>query len=419
MQPMVEQGENLVKIELGEAMHLTVVGRFERWSYQTLCEMLEPHGVTTSKQVVRRTTCLLRGRGEHGALVDAMVRGIPIIDEMQMVRLFEVGAIELGDLGERAWGEVSRFGEVRALLHDARPDGATWLALCELLDRCAAEEARVLVPYARDFFDSWEAQGLLDGVRYPTSCEITDAVSWADAKNTGFEGELCVAPLSWVSELIRGEEHEKFTLIRGLDFTHTGLKGGVIKKILDNPHLHRVRRISLPITKPITRPLVQQLCSKPWLDRLVTLRIGGYTRFVDDMFAAFGKTPGALRELDVSQAPYFVPWRTHCAPYFHGLDTLSMNCQHIRDHHLELWLEFFHHAFEGHLALLDVGSMHESLAENLEDPLFVEAVCEPLNALLCQCELLERVDTLGLGLMYDLIDVEKVRASHPSLEVRR
>lgn len=405
-----------MKVVLDETMHITIAGRFERWSQQQLAELLEARGVTATTWLTRHTRALLCGGGESNLIGEAMVRGLPILDEAQATQLLEEGFLELE---ERAALEVSRaLSELRGLLHDGKPDNQMWLAVCDVIDRCPSEEVSVLLSYVLDFFAKWEACGTLDSLRGDPTRALEGVVSSGEVWRAGFDGELCVAPVSWLGELLRGEEHEKFTLLRALDLTHTPLKGGPVKKILDHPHLHRVRRLALPIHQALTMTLIKQLCATPWLDRLVALRIGGYTPFVDDMFLRYGQERGALRTLDMSQALH-VPWQTECPPYFQDLNVLSLNHQHITHYYIDPWQEFLQSELEGRLALLDVSQPGDACAHLMEDDYFVTGVRDPLQELLSESRLLEHVDELKLGPLYDILDVEEVRASHPSLVVSR
>ena len=451
-----------MKIELDGA-NVAIVGRFSQWSHQDdLIRALELRGAVVTRHVTQKTVALLRGQGEHSALGEALVRGIPILSEEEVQRLLEDGFIELG--GYEKVSSSALFGELRALLHGSPPDNKKWLAVCRLIDRCNPEEAGILVRYALDFFDSWERQGAFDELRGDAAVTLKRrAFVWYE-RDSGIEGELCVAPPSWLGELHQGDAHEKFELLRALDLSNAPLSSTAIQRLLTNPHLKRLRRLALPTKKPLTSALTAALCAQPWRDQLIALHLGVQHWEMVRWFGEYGAEYSALQELDVSQIQPFTGWGLLNTPHLQQIKVLCMETYSLdsfetfikqsrlhKEAHIEelrvmnfsssknllralknqrfmeslkvvrlyrlssltSWRELLRGSCAGHLDLLDISRPSEYVIKSWSD------AHDDISSLLCKSRLLKQVSELKLGPLHDHIDLEEVRASHPSLLISR
>ncbi|MGC4119940.1 MAG: hypothetical protein QM765_36255 [Myxococcales bacterium] len=214
---------------------VVVTGTLEGMGRAEAERRLKAAGAKVSGSVSDKTDLLFAGAGPGSKLSAAKLRGIPVLDEAALLAALEGKDLDVVVKGVAAVAAAKQapplpdaaLAKFTALPLE-KPDEATWKKITELLDQCGEEAAAVAVDYLLEATAGWDGE-LRVGER-----------SGRDEKL-----EVRVAPVSWVTELLQGQEHPKLRLARVLDLSRLKLTGAVANHVFDCPSLSSVRLLRL------------------------------------------------------------------------------------------------------------------------------------------------------------------------------
>jgi hypothetical protein len=218
---------------------------------------LEAIGARVSKSVSNKTDILFAGRAVGSKYDQAEMRGIPILDESALLALLEGADIESLIQGEQEPAQEPPKDALEKFtsLDLQKPDPKTWEQITTLLDQCGVEVAAVAVDHLLGALAGWDGELVVD--------------TYTRRRTT----EVRVAPASWVSEILRGEEHPKLRLARVLDLGRLKLTGKVANHIFACPSLASVQLLKLDHEKKLPGTFYNKLCSEKLFSRLTHLSL--------------------------------------------------------------------------------------------------------------------------------------------------
>ncbi len=253
-------------------------------------------GGQVTKGLGATTTALVMGEGWNTKVDQALMRGLPVLTEQELNQLLRGESIERAPQAAPSGSLHALIGELRGAL-DGPPDGPTWDAIVAQLDRCEPEQLEPLVDYLEPILERWPRspdarvglQGLGDA---PAPDEVR---RWLD---TAPWGELRVAPLAWVAQLVQGQDSPKLRLVRALHLEALGVKGSLAKIALMCPSLGPLKIVHFSDERAITLGSWDALFNAPSTRTLRRLRLSGCH---DRHVKAFTRPHqlDALRELEL------------------------------------------------------------------------------------------------------------------------
>lgn len=435
---------------------IMLIGRFSKMTHEQLAARYEAQGATVVSLVGLGLDYMVAGQGYSLQRAQAMNIGIPILDEDDAYRLLVEGQVTRDEIAQE--DIQTSFGEVRALLHDAKPDPLVWQALCEQLDRCEDHMRQHVLHYAESFVSQWGEsmfgqRGFALPLDDPRHEQLIDGY-WA----YGMENELRVAPERWVGQMVQGVDSPSFALIRALDLSNSNLSSKVIKTLLETTSLPNLQQLALPIGRAITKALIKTLCATPYAQTLRYLRLGDGHNRLAHWFEVCVDGPLAITTLDTTQYhTSAIPWALAQLDCFEHLTTIAMwddqlrtyedqNIPSVPNLHLDSpnlvtlvrvlaqprfytqlkqlklyhyqsvsgWKMLFDLPYQGRLDILDIGSPQPSHHTRM-----IAYQRANLQRMLMQSVFLERVSTLKLGIFYHAMDVDALSQQFEHLEVIR
>lgn len=227
-----------------------VTGGFRHHHRRTTVEdALREGGATIKQSITDKTQVLIHGYGNSAKLDDAVIRGIPILKEHELIVLLAQGQVEIDferpsvEGGEEDVNVL--LGEARSAL--AQPPGVdTWMQIVEVLDRCAPEQTEVLVDYVQPHLSRWELRQQM----------------------------FCVAPDHWLVSMTQGITSASYRVVRWLDLSLQWISATLVRQIIGCEDLTCVRRIDLPSQKHASKSLLKTLSTTSRMESLRVLCFG-------------------------------------------------------------------------------------------------------------------------------------------------
>ncbi len=254
-----------------EDQQIALTGRFTR-SRTYLKARLEALGATVSKSVSPRTTFLIRGKNPgQVAYQQACSLGITILSEEQLLDVLEGVEVtpdeHISQRGKESLDDL--LGEARSLV--AKPAShEVWEELVELFDQCRIEENEPLTTYIHAHTDAWSTEHMRGLFGHAISrSQLTLAPNRRrDLKRFLVHGEVRVAPLPWLGEMLHRVDSPRYRLIRAVDLRHSQFSTKQTIEVLSHPALQTVERLYLKADQNIDSTLTQFLCAHPPLQHL-------------------------------------------------------------------------------------------------------------------------------------------------------
>jgi hypothetical protein len=196
-------------------------------------------GGTATASLTRSTTLLVMGSGYSDQEQKARLRKLPVLNEDQLIALLATGEIEIEDAAQPE--EAPRdalISELRPTIGE--PSSASWDAIIEQVDRCPAEQLPELVDYIEAQIGRWV---IAPQARWrPQDEDSKQRYQWTPMAPAG---ELRVAPLHWISDMLQGVDSPKYRLIRAIHLTALGVKTPELIKLLGCAQLVNLRYLDL------------------------------------------------------------------------------------------------------------------------------------------------------------------------------
>lgn len=215
-----------------------VTGAIPGMSRREAFEALKERGAKPTKSVSSKTDVLVSSGytpGEHRWLsnkeIKARQNNIPIINEEQFLALLRGESLEtVEELAptpkpKETVGTTDALVGFREIVHD-EPTGDTWRRICELLDKCTADDLPLVVDYLEGHLESWPITYDVRHSRY-------------------YREEALGLPVVWRREMFQGANSPKLRLVRVANFHGAQMTGQVGLKVLGCDQLNNARLIDL------------------------------------------------------------------------------------------------------------------------------------------------------------------------------
>jgi hypothetical protein len=245
------------RVELEGAV-ITYGGRLNKILWGDAIKQIRGGGGKISEQISAKLTCFVAGSGAGSKVTKARARGVPIINEAQLIELLTKGFVE--------WEEVDPFAtkatfdeciaELRAIFN-ATPSSEGWTRCLEIVEGCDPERIEDLLSYATPFVAAWDGAEMGKWEppdKHPLLTNIPKY--WREGLP---EDEVRAAPPCWLFEIIRGKHHPKHALARVLNLEGLKLNGSLGSNVLSNPHLHNLRVLNLGIQNTFSISFYKEL----------------------------------------------------------------------------------------------------------------------------------------------------------------
>lgn len=225
-------------------------------------------------------------------------RGKPQLDEDQFKRLVQFGELDLeageGLEQEQSMGEA--VGDLRGLL-DGEPSPQMWRDIVAVLDRTEPERLSEVVAYVEGHISRWPIDESRRWHGSLIQAALPDSNSW-------IAGDLRVMPEHWVTQLLAGEDSEKFSLVRGISLEGTKAKTSTASKMFGSKFLRNVRHLDCGRDLKLTPTFYKKLAQYEGFPNLETLIYYPYKKAGGGKALASGEHFGALKHLKVRYADY-------------------------------------------------------------------------------------------------------------------
>ena len=445
------------KVEIA-GQTFSFVGTFIASTHEQLETRIRAQGGEVVASPTPQTDYIVTGANPVGTKFNKVLAlGVPMLGEQDIEDLLAGEDVFLGEDDDHEDANAL-FGEAREWLHRTEPSAKLWQDLTEVLDRCPVNQQAALVSYIDSFFSAWHADGSMASlIGYPIDLESVRHTRVEDGYwRYGVPGELRVAPEHWVGELMQGKRSPKLRLIRALDLVWSDMNSRDVGAVLAHPDLTCIDTLNLSLSKQLTRQLIRTLCASPTRDKLERLMFGQLHPRNSIWWLEASDAPGALQYLDTSQYSALISFRFLEAPYFqnltglsligeqmdsmrrsldHGLEVLDIRGLHLaslRDYlqdsatiselrkltlrnikNPEDLLRLLSDDYDGHLETLECSLTAYQRSHMLRQ------TSKKLQAAICRSPLLESVDRLVLGSLFDVVDLDEIARHQPHLEVVR
>ena len=221
----------------------------------------------------------------------------PCLGEDQFKRLVQFGELDL-DAGEpeeeQSMGEA--VGDLRGLF-DGEPSPQMWRDIVAVLDRTEPERLSEVVAYVEGHISRWPIDEARRWHASLIQAALPDSGSW-------IAGDLRVMPTHWLEQLLRGEDSEKFSLVRALSLEGTKANTSAASKIFASSHLHNVRHLDCGRDLKLTPTFYKKLAQYEGMKQLETLIYYPYKKSGAGAELAKGKHFTALKHLKLRYADY-------------------------------------------------------------------------------------------------------------------
>ncbi len=162
-----------MRIELEES-HVAVTGTFKRFgsTEQVVSRLIAAGALSAGRGRTPQVTVVVWGRSHANTRVPSggtanvpkmvkqlRLRGLPILNEEQLVELLAEGSVTVDAEGLASRGEErlsGLLGQARSLL-DGTPSSQTWSAIVRLVEACDVGERGALVDYLSPQLARWRA----------------------------------------------------------------------------------------------------------------------------------------------------------------------------------------------------------------------------------------------------------------------
>lgn len=225
---------------------------------------LEQAGAKIKAKVTRYTDVVMAGtRAAKSVLELAQKHDVPTITPDDLLTLIREGQLELGGAGELAeLGDT--FGELRAAF-DLGPSPETWNRILQALERCDPARRDDVAPYTEDHIKAWAVDEKRRGWSSMFQWESADG-------GLSLGGDLRVAPLAWVNELLDGQTNPFHALARALTLSGTRAKTTRARKLFTAGQLgESLRVLDLGRELKLTKTFFKALASAKNLGSIDTL----------------------------------------------------------------------------------------------------------------------------------------------------
>jgi hypothetical protein len=219
---------------------LCVTGKFKDFPNKSAMERaIHDAGGATTPSLNAATTGLIVGAGSLSVAERGAMRGLVLLSEDELALLLTQGFIEItgAEQPEQAPRDAL-IGELRAQL--GAPSSEAWSEIIALVDRCPADQLGELVDYITPQLDRWIMS--VDVRWVPTTEDVAERREWLAAMPLG---ELRVAPLSWLMNMLQGVDSPKYRLVRAIHLTDLGVKNADAIKLLGCASLTNLRYLDL------------------------------------------------------------------------------------------------------------------------------------------------------------------------------
>ena len=191
-------------------------------------DALREAGGDITAGVSNTTNVLVWDFGVTHRVQEAKTRGLPILNEAQLMQLLADGSIDVAfeapSLEGRGASLDALLGEARGLLANP-PSEDLWGALVELLGQCVPEHTEALVEYVDAHIRRWHERDQM----------------------------LCVVPDDWIVSMIQGTDSPLYKLVRWLDLSAQRMSITHAKRLFGCARLTQVRRIDFPHEKKLSK----------------------------------------------------------------------------------------------------------------------------------------------------------------------
>lgn len=217
-----------------------VLGRFSSYrSAQAVGDALALGGGGFSRRLLLKTTAMIYGGDESTNMTNrAAARGLPVLNEADLLNLLEHGQVEVDHEPPREAGGSDSLdvllGEVRGVLANA-PSREVWAGLVEILNRCSPEQMEPLVDYIQAHIARWTPRAQL----------------------------YCELPKSWFPAMSEGISSPALRLVRWIDMERTAWLTTSLKRFFGCADLTHVHRIDFPRKKEMTRGAFAHIAKDP------------------------------------------------------------------------------------------------------------------------------------------------------------
>lgn len=288
-----------MKIELS-GQHIVVVGAFKHFaSADALCSRLGANGAASARRsIVQASTLVVEGKAQktyspNKNVLQGKARGLPILDEEQVIKLLKEGFIELEEEAHMVEGDEAvggLIGDARALL-DGPPTSETWTGIIELVDACADEQLELLVDYLEPQLERWEIDRYARWI--PAAKAPVRALANSDFFRWLERGSLRVAPPHWIARAVEADS-PKLRLIDTISLRELKIGGSQALKLLGQASLTNLRYLDLHDSK-LTKTFWKKAPLLPSFQGLKSLRVSAFTVEFADVIKEAPELPNLER----------------------------------------------------------------------------------------------------------------------------
>lgn len=232
-------------------------------------------------------TIALVGMNPSSKLMDKILaRGLTVVEGDALVTLLSEGEVTL----EKEEGESldALIGKARSLLGET-PSSQAWADITALVDRCSDEHLDDFIAYLEPQISRWSV-----GARG----------NQVDQYFSGKDGELRVAPKTWLAAILAGDRSPKYRLVHGINLGAVSLKDAIATKLFQTDQLPNWRAFDIGRSHSSSRrgkAFFQAMQEAKNLEKLESLTVRGLEGFADEL-GKVGTMP-ALKALVVENAP--------------------------------------------------------------------------------------------------------------------
>jgi len=246
-----------------QGLTILVSGSIPGMSRILAMQAISAGGGIVCKNISAKVDVVVFGaRAGQNKIDKARAMGLTEIDADQFLELVREGTLTLEDEAEPDERVSDVIGDVRALF-DGHHDTSTWARLTDLLDRCAPEALDELVAYAEGYVSRWEVDS--------TRRWLASRQSHALAADRILGGDMRMAPVSWVQELMQEQHSPKHALVRALSLDDTRANTTMASKIFGSPHLSGLQVLDTSRMLKLSKTFFRKLGAAEHMSELHTL----------------------------------------------------------------------------------------------------------------------------------------------------
>jgi hypothetical protein len=224
-----------------KGQYIFLTGSFtKRGNKRALTQALEAAGAHVTPAINLKTTAMGLGGGHiYTQLERARTRGLTIVSEAQLEEALAQGFVELEDVpAPEPLARDAAIGELRPAV--STPSSEAWNTIVALVDRCPADQLDELLAYIQPQLARWEIPH--DARWQPPAEPNRSYYDWLHAQPPG---ELCGAPLDWITAMMRGEDSAKFGLVQAITLVGMRAKNANLIALLNRPSLTALRVLDM------------------------------------------------------------------------------------------------------------------------------------------------------------------------------